>query len=49
MRASYLLVLPAAAVLVAARPGEVEGPGREAPVMEESDKMPAWELPMEHR
>jgi hypothetical protein len=41
-------LLPAAA-LVSARPSPVEGPGREAPVLEDSEKLPTWELQMEHR
>ncbi len=30
-------------------PTQLEGPGREAPVVEDSESLPAWELPMEHR
>ena len=46
--AALLLLLPAAAsaideILM------VTGPGREAPVMEDSDKIPVWDLTMEHR
>ena len=29
--------------------GDLEGPAREAPVIENSDHLPPWQLPMEHR
>ena len=46
--AAALLLLPAVASAID-EILTVTGPGREAPVMEDSDKIPVWDLTMEHR
>ena len=45
---ALLLLLPAVASAID-EILTVTGPGREAPVMEDSDKIPVWDLTMEHR
>ena len=46
--AAALLLLPAVASAID-EILTVTGPGREAPVMEDSDQIPVWDLTMEHR